>query len=452
MSDLVCPDGLLDEAIAVLERFEKAPLRGLSLPELKLLLSKLGRLSSCQAAAVCRITAEVDAAGPLAGAAGVLQETTKMSKRDANRVARTARGLEELPNVKERLASGQITPGQAGVLVDTARETSPAAVDNNTGLLDRACEVPEDLFAQEAKQFAAKESTDRGEEKLRRQRRRRRASLWEDSHTGMGRVSAELDPVTFGLVRQAMEEHANALRRVDASGAEGSDPSRSSPQRMADAFSERVTGLHALTGRPLLGDSASDSANGMAGAGHGHRGVASQLVIVADIGLIDGTDPNGRCEIPGTGPVPPSILDQLSPDTKLAGMIFSGDGRALWLGRSRRRSSGGQYLAVAVRDRGCVQCGAPMHQCEIHHVVPWEQGGGTDIDNLQALCAQHHRQQHGPHDPEHGRTGNHAIPDQAAASHPIPARDGIAASARAGPSSAGPSRNKGDPSIQGLLL
>lgn len=405
MSDVVCPDDLLDEAIAVMERFEKAPLRGLALPELKLLLRKLGRLSSCQAAAVCRVTAEVEAAGPAAGAAGVLQKTTKMSKREANRVARTARGLQELPSVAERLASGEITAGHAGVLVDTARETGPAAVNNNTGLLDRAAEIPEDLFAEEAKRFANQESDDRGEELLRRQRRKRRASLWKDAHTGMGRLNADLDPVTFGLVRHSLEEHAKALRRADASGAEGSDPTRSGPQRLADALTERLTGLHALTGRPLSAEDCSGAANGTVGAEHGHRGVAPQLVIVADLGLIDGTDPNGRCEIPGTGPVPPSILERLSPDAKLAGLIFGGDGRPLWLGRSRRRTSVGQYLAVAVRDRGCVQCSAPMHQCEIHHVVPWEQGGGTDIDNLQALCSQHHRQHHGPHDPAKRRPG-----------------------------------------------
>ena len=122
--------------------------------------------------------------------------------------------------------------------------------------------------------------------------------------------------------------------------------------------------------------------------------VSNQLLVVADIGVIDGTDPGGRCEIIGTGPVPPSVIGQLSPDTAVAGMIFGGDGRPLWLGRSRRLASVAQHLAVAVRDRGCVDCGAPMHRCEIHHVREWENGGPTDIDNLAALCGPHHRQHH----------------------------------------------------------
>ena len=122
--------------------------------------------------------------------------------------------------------------------------------------------------------------------------------------------------------------------------------------------------------------------------------VSNQLVVVADIGVIDGTDPGGRCEIIGTGPVPSSVIGQLSPDTAVAGMIFGGDGQPLWLGRGRRLASAAQHLAVAVRDRGCVVCGAPMHRCEIHHVREWENGGPTDIDNLAALCGPHHRQHH----------------------------------------------------------
>lgn len=110
------------------------------------------------------------------------------------------------------------------------------------------------------------------------------------------------------------------------------------------------------------------------------------MVVVADIGVIDGTDPGGRCEIVGTGPVPASILAELSPDTRLTGMIFAGRGRPLWMGRSLRLANIHQHLAVVVRDRGCVTCGAPMQRCEIHHVREWQNGGVTDIDNLMALC------------------------------------------------------------------
>ncbi len=122
---------------------------------------------------------------------------------------------------------------------------------------------------------------------------------------------------------------------------------------------------------------------------------ASQLIVVADIGVLDGTNPHGRCEILGTGPVPPDILQELTPDTELASIIFAGNGQPLWLGRSRRLANDHQRLAVAARDRGCVLCNAPMHLCEIHHIKEWNtREGPTDIENLAAICGHHHRWLH----------------------------------------------------------
>ena len=121
----------------------------------------------------------------------------------------------------------------------------------------------------------------------------------------------------------------------------------------------------------------------------------NQLVIVADIGVIDGTAPDGRCEVLGAGPVPKSILDSLSPDTRVTGALFAGPGQPLWLGRGRRLASVDQQLAVAIRDRGCVLCGAPIHRCKYHHIDEWEADNGTtDISNLAALCGDCHNSLH----------------------------------------------------------
>ena len=45
--------------------------------------------------------------------------------------------------------------------------------------------------------------------------------------------------------------------------------------------------------------------------------------MVADIGALTGDDPAGRCEIPGTGPVPPEVLQRIACDAHLTGLIFS---------------------------------------------------------------------------------------------------------------------------------
>lgn len=118
---------------------------------------------------------------------------------------------------------------------------------------------------------------------------------------------------------------------------------------------------------------------------------STRLIITAEIGLVDGTDPNGKCEIIDTGPVPPAILKQLSPDTQISGTLYDRSGNPLWFGRSQRLATANQRLAAAVRDQGCVLCPAPTHQTQLHHIREWGRGGRTDIDNLASLCGPDHR-------------------------------------------------------------
>ncbi|RMH81707.1 MAG: HNH endonuclease, partial [Actinomyces sp.] len=71
-----------------------------------------------------------------------------------------------------------------------------------------------------------------------------------------------------------------------------------------------------------------------------------------------------------------------------------GPGRPLWLGRARRLADAAQRIALALRDGGCVVCGAPFAHTHAHHVEPYASGGRTDIDHLASLCAYCHTQVH----------------------------------------------------------
>ena len=369
---------------------------GLSGPELRGLAATLGRIKNKADSVLCEVAAAVSQSGAGPAAAEVLQDSVRMSGREARRVARVAEQLASMPNTAERLASGDITMDHATALANAAEQCGADTVDGDSGLLERAGVAGADVFAKEARGFAARQSPDRGEARLERQRRARTASMFVDRDTGMGRVCADFDPISFNLVEQAIDNRTDVLWRADGGRDGQPDQIRTSRQRRADAIFELITGRNADTRQPaagLLADGQIADSGNRAGS-NGRVRVSNQLVVVADIGVIDGTDPGGRCEIIGTGPVPSSVIGQLSPDAALAGMIFGGDGRPLWLGRSRLLASAAQHLAVAVRDRGCVDCGAPMHRCEIHHIQEWENGGPTDIDNLAALCGPHHRKHH----------------------------------------------------------
>ena len=270
---------------------------------------------------------------------------------------------------------------------------------------------------------------------LGRQRRERCASLFVDDSTGMGVLHAEFDPVSFALVCQALENYNDALWGLDG-GRDGTpDQIRDNCQRLADSLFEILTDRNALsaTGHPAAhtynaarrpqtddghgnrtlsgkpsgnddadgtgldsgADAASESPEGRSVDRWRPAQAPNQLVIVAEIGVIDGTKLDGICELLGAGPVPPAILDNLSPDTRIRGALFDTNGEILWLGRSRRHASAAQHLAVAIRDRGCVLCRAPMHRCDDHHINEWAADNGTtDITNLAALCNDCHNKLH----------------------------------------------------------
>ena len=194
-------------------------------------------------------------------------------------------------------------------------------------------------------------------------------------------IFAKLTPTQFAHLQQAADAHYQDLLHKDSTDGRDPDQVRTPKQRMADVLVELMTNLDPHTGEIL------DN-------GAGPRAKAStQVIIVAEQGAVDGTNPQGRSEIIGVGPVPREILRTLSPDTNLAGMIYDRTGRILWLGRNQRLANVAQRLAVAVRDGGCFQCGAPTHRCELHHIREWHRDRGpTDIDNLVAVCRRHHKQ------------------------------------------------------------
>jgi hypothetical protein len=39
-------------------------------------------------------------------------------------------------------------------------------------------------------------------------------------------------------------------------------------------------------------------------------------------------------------------------------------------------------------------CDVVFDRCEVHHLIEWERGGRTDLDNLGPLCVRHHHLVH----------------------------------------------------------
>ena len=95
---------------------------------------------------------------------------------------------------------------------------------------------------------------------------------------------------------------------------------------------------------------------------------------------------------PGGGPLPRHVLAQMLCQSLISPSLLDGNGAVLAQGRAQRLATPTQRRAVFARDRGCIipGCTAPPDWCDIHHVVPWAQGGLTDVDKMALVCDRDH--------------------------------------------------------------
>jgi hypothetical protein len=91
-------------------------------------------------------------------------------------------------------------------------------------------------------------------------------------------------------------------------------------------------------------------------------------------------------------------LRRLLCDCTFHRVVMAGRSITLNYGMATRSIPAPLWNALVVRDQHCrfPGCDRPVRWCEGHHVIPWETGGPTDIDNLALLCSRHHHLIHRP--------------------------------------------------------
>ena len=85
-------------------------------------------------------------------------------------------------------------------------------------------------------------------------------------------------------------------------------------------------------------------------------------------------------------------IRRISCDANLTRVVFGPDSQPLDVGRTKRLVTPALRIAVMARDLHCVfpGCDRPASWCDVHHLIPWSQGGPTSLDNLVLLCRHHH--------------------------------------------------------------
>ena len=328
---------------------------GLSRPQLADTARALARLRSRVAALETDVATAVDGLGDNgADSAETMRGAGRRSRRAARKLARRAKALESMPNTKRRLLDGDLTDEHVDSLIDAAEQTSFAEVDGADRLLDDAAARPADMAARDIRDWTRRRCTVHDHQQRQQRRRQARSlSLWDDDD-GMTVIHGRFDPVTGSEIKALIDAETDRLWHLDG-GRDNATEVRTPEQRRADA-------LHQLLHQPTTGTARSSAPP--------HP--RTQLIVIAETSVISGQDPHGRCEIPGTGPIPRSELDRLACEAAIFGVIFDGDGNPLWLGRENRLATPDQWRALIARDRGCVLCNTAPIYCQAHHITAWQ--------------------------------------------------------------------------------
>ena len=347
----------------------------------------------CDAAEAELLAARLEAGATQRSVESLLQHDARTSKRSAKQRTKRAKAVNVNPALATKLKKGELSTDQADVLADAADKTDGAAATDDE-LVDKVAATPPDQAKRLVDDWVrAHTEAEDVQDRYDRQRRRRCVKRWKtdrDTHV----VALEGDEPTIDRIEHAIRNRSSELYRADGGrDVPGGRHPRTRDQRNFDAAVELLTGPDTMT---TAGGAASADATSTKTTPSSVRPPArATIVVTMTHDQATGADPTPVGQV-GGALLAPSLLQELFCGAELVGIVTDQSGMPLWLGRTSRRFSRAQWLALISRDRGCVHCGAHYSRCEAHHIIPWEAParGPTDIDNAALVCSDCHHWLH----------------------------------------------------------
>jgi hypothetical protein len=278
------------------------------------------------------------------------------------------------------LGDGRVSGEHVDVLTRTLRDVQPAVreqlIDQGEQLVRLAEQTTPDEFARRVRNEARRlESDSDGMERLERQRRGIRCNSWIDKDTGMGRWSVTLDPATWLGWEGRLDAQIEAMfHDVHPQGCPP-DPIEKQSFLRAHALLALLNGEGTTAGRPVI-------------------------IVVEDY---TNPQPDRRPTLDWGADIdlPREYLEQLRPQASLCsvkvrnGVIIEAPG-TLNLGRTTRLANQAQRRALRGLYACCAipGCRVRYSRLKLHHVIWWEHGGRSDLDNFLPLCEIHHQRAH----------------------------------------------------------
>ncbi|MGH8908383.1 MAG: DUF222 domain-containing protein, partial [Egibacteraceae bacterium] len=273
--------------------------------------------------------------------------------------AATARRLAQLPATAQALADGTITPAHAKVAAKAVRGLPDEAVEGLDRLVaEQGAHTDAGQLRAAVDDYAHSVAPESPETRQERAWATRRLTVTPTADDG-ALIEAKLDKVGAETVLTALAPLA---------APHGEDDARTAEQRHADALVE-------LARRSLNHGDLPDTG-----------GVRPHLTVIVDLPTLLGQPGAKAARLDRLGAISGETARRLACDAAVSRVIVNGPSQILDAGRATRTVTPAQRRALTVRDKGCVGCQAPAAWCEAHHIVPWANGGPTDLINLTLLC------------------------------------------------------------------
>ena len=127
------------------------------------------------------------------------------------------------------------------------------------------------------------------------------------------------------------------------------------------------------------------------------RPIEAEILVIVDHHTVAHDLHDGSvCEYGNGVQLPPETVRRLCCQGRITPILLDADGVPLNVGRDQRLANRAQRRALRAMYRTCAfaGCDVAFDRCEIHHLVPWELGGLTDLSNLLPTCSYHHHLVH----------------------------------------------------------
>jgi hypothetical protein len=368
-------------AVEMCEQFQRVMTllpHELSVESLTAAIADVAQLESVLAALRTRLLADLASLSP--AAESLYAGAVHVSLGQANRVLERASTLASIRPIDTAFASGLWSVAHVDAFVAIYQRATADVRAQLAECLDDIVTFGSSSTPNELRQHAADlarqfEGAEDAEERLNRQKKATRLSMRIDQKSGMGKVSGQFDPELFQIL------HGLVLKETQA--------------RFYDLTPEfcpldpldrqQFLRAHALMGL-------------LTGTGAAVAGGGPEIIVVHHRPNTEVTVDWGLAGLE----LPDSSLDRILANRARIfnivirnGDIVSAPGD-LNLGRRYRLANRAQRRALAAVHSTCSVPGCEVRywQTKLHHILEWERGGLTDLNNLIPLCSRHHARLH----------------------------------------------------------